>query len=94
MAWEFPEHEDFHFAQELSRQICESAPAARPVLTTNNETNKKKRAMVDTPTKNDQEPKKTIIKAKKMKTEATTSKKQQKTDNIKPIHNYFKKKSD
>lgn len=97
LAWEFPEHEDFHFAQELSRQICEAAPP-RAVLTTSNETNKKKRAMVDTPTKGDGETarsdgKKTIIKAKKMKTEANAAKKS-KADNIKPIHNYFKKKSD
>ena len=27
LVWEFPEHEDFHYAQELSKQICMPGPA-------------------------------------------------------------------
>jgi len=93
LVWEFPEHEDFHFAQELSKQICMPTVASN-VLTASKEENKnKKRAISDTPNKSESSDnsisKKTIMKAKKLKTDSEVKSKKK---SIKPIENYFKKK--
>lgn len=91
LVWEFPEHEDFHFAQELSKQICMPNPNLNPgndnVLKTSKEVNNKKRPMTETPTKTD-EGKATGLKAKKMK---QSDSKKSNTTSTKPINSFFKK---
>ncbi len=92
--WEFPEHEDFHFAQELSKQICMPAVTSS-VLNASKEVNSnRKRSISDTPNKSESSDnsnsKKPVMKAsKKLKTDPGVNSKQ---TNIKSIDNYFKKK--
>ena len=89
LAWEFPEHEDFHYAQDLSKQICVSAPQACLPASNTADTNKKKRSLTEAAGKNsnDQNTSEPVVgkrapaKSKKIKIEI----------NAKPINNYFKK---
>ena len=92
LCWFMPEHEDFHYAQELSKELTSKEDANNTV------SSNKKRSLTETPLKNssnqndnntDKNSKKTLInnanKSKKPKTENT------KSNNIKSIDNYFTK---
>lgn len=78
--WEFPEHEDFHYAQELSKEICKPNPASSSanVLTTSSEVNSKKRKSENA--------------TGKQGVEAKKSKKNMAAANVaKPIDSFFRK---
>lgn len=93
LCWFMPEHEDFHYAQELSKKLT-----GKEDDNSSNNNSKKRSLSDDTPLKNasnqktdstDKNSKKTLIantnnKSKKAKTENTTK-------SIKSIDNYFTK---
>ncbi|CAF0854622.1 unnamed protein product [Brachionus calyciflorus] len=84
LSWEMPEHEDFHFAQMISRE------QSRENINSNNnvQNNAKKRIAENTPTKEDKSSKKTQSKnSKKLKTELSETLK----SGTNSINNYFKK---
>lgn len=86
LCWFMPEHEDFHYAQELSKQLSSTERASNVLA---DESNNKKRSLTETPTKNqkdnDSDKNKKASKNKKLKTDTTTK------TNSKPINNYFTK---
>ena len=90
LVWYFPEHEDFHYAQEVSKQFSDTnSNTNRPVSSNDSDVNNKKRSLTETPTKGAAESNKKILnpnKGKKSKTDTNEIK-----PNIKSIDNYFKK---
>lgn len=80
MNFKFPEHEDFHYAQEISKQL-----SANDRQNQNEDVNKKKRSLEESSSKTESNSKKsappTSSKSKKPKTDG----------NLKSIDNYFKK---
>jgi len=85
LVWYFPEHEDFHYAQEISKQLSDSN---KPSVTS--DINTKKRSLTETPTKVAESSKKILLpnanKGKKSKSDTNENK-----SNVKSIDNYFKK---
>ena len=80
LVWDMPEHQDFHFAQQLSREICTSSS-----ITANTSTNKR-------PIE-DQEKSSSILKKsnnKKIKTDNSVSNNNS-SNTAKQIDKYFKK---
>jgi len=91
LAWEFPEHEDFHYAQDLSKQFCVSAPQTVPTAPkTDIPNNKKKRSLTEEAGKNSHNDQNTSEPATSKRAPAK-SKKIKIEINAKPINNYFKK---
>lgn len=91
LCWSMPEHEDFHFAQEISRQMSST-------LGGNNEQNvAKKRPVEDISSNKDVKEKKLLnLKSKKIKIEAAphaTNAASTSKSNVKSIENYFKKQN-
>ena len=93
LCWDMPEHEDFHFAQTISRQISST-------LGENSEQNMaKKRPVEEISTNQDIKEKKLLnVKSnnsKKIKVELaqTSNSANSNKSNVKPIDNYFKKQN-
>jgi hypothetical protein len=82
LCWEMPEHEDFHYAQLISRQFASAASTSAE----QSEANSRKRSTAEE-TPNKIKDKKDLKNSKKAKTNSEINK-----PAIKSIDNYFKKK--
>ncbi len=82
LCWEMPEHEDFHYAQQISRQFTTLAAATSDQSEANN---RKRSTAEETP--NRLKSQKDTKNSKKPKTNSEANK-----PVVRPIDNYFKKK--